>query len=190
MQENVTPSQHLSPDEVTAYVTGNLSGTERFRIEQHLATCPECVAEVAAVHRATRPARQGRSALVAGLAAAAVLVLWLQVRPDPIGNGADELRAPANAVSSRVEVIQPADGAPLTSTGKLLWRSSPKAVTYRLTVTDQAGKEVWSITTPDTSVAPPTVQLARNTVYFWYVDALLPDGSSNTSGVYRFRVSR
>lgn len=186
MSEGISSREHLSPNEVASYVSGDIDSSERIHIEEHLAGCSECASEVAAVYRMRQPTRRP-SLLVAGLAAAAVLIIWFQAWLMPAGRRVpDEFRAPVTSAVPAVEVIEPAEGSPLQGIPRFLWHSTPGAVTYRLTVSDQGGNEVWSITTSDTFATPPKTQLSKNTTYFWYVDALRSDGNSSTSGIHRF----
>lgn len=73
---------------------------------------------------------------------------------------------------------------------RFVWRSAGPAATYRLTLTDPSGAPVWTSSAPDTAVVlAETVKLEGGRAYFWYVDALLPDGRSATTGVQQFRTS-
>src|SRR6267378_2840498 len=83
--------QHLEPREVAGYVDRVLPDTERARIEAHLATCPECRAEVADAGRiiATlpRPRRVRRGVMVSAAGIAAMLLVFLWPRADrDLGN--------------------------------------------------------------------------------------------------------
>jgi len=74
---------------------------------------------------------------------------------------------------------------------RFLWHSAGQNVQYRLTVTNQRGDIVWSFGTADTAaVLPASMRVQSGNPYFWYVDALLPDGRSATSRVQRFNVAR
>jgi hypothetical protein len=49
---------------------------------------------------------------------------------------------------------------------------------------------VWTESTSDTTLAPrAAAKLSRGGSYFWYVDALGPDGRSATTGVQRIQIS-
>jgi hypothetical protein len=70
----------------------------------------------------------------------------------------------------------------------LRWAPIEPDARYLLTVTTAEGDSVWELMTADTSAAVP-IALEPGGEYLWYVDALLPDGSSASSGVHHFRVT-
>ena len=60
---------------------------------------------------------------------------------------------------------------------------------YRLTVADSTGGIVWSAESADTLLIPgPEAGLRAGAAYFWFVDALIPDGRTRTTGTHRFRI--
>lgn len=179
---------HLSVADVAAVVDGPLSPEERAAVESHLAVCAECRDEVVTamhlVETAPQPVspRRRRWAPFVGLAAAAaVLIVALPLaRSRNTRVAAPEQRAAAPSASIVTVSPRPAARVAADSLG-FVWHAD-SASTYRLTVTDSAGAEVYSVTTGDTSVRlPPTVRLAPGASYFWFVDALRPDGSSISS---------
>ncbi len=65
----------------------------------------------------------------------------------------------------------------------------PRNAHYVLTVTDENGDVVWTAETSDTSlVLPRGVDLKSGSRYYWYVDALLDDARSSTTGVREFTI--
>ena len=71
-------ARHLTVDEVAAYADRGLAAPERARVEEHLAACAACRAEVVAVTRLTRSiASRRRWAVMAPLAAAAAVLVLL-----------------------------------------------------------------------------------------------------------------
>jgi hypothetical protein len=63
--EGTVQSEHLTADEVAAYVDREVAEAERARIEEHLSWCPSCLDEVAVLLRTLRfgddsPVRQWR----------------------------------------------------------------------------------------------------------------------------------
>jgi hypothetical protein len=60
---------------------------------------------------------------------------------------------------------------------------------FRFTLTGQSGEPLWFHETSETSVSLPSeVELRPGETYFWYVDVLLPDGRTGTTGVLDFIV--
>jgi anti-sigma factor RsiW len=182
-------ADHLEPRLVAAYAAGTLDASERERIERHLSQCRDCVAEVVAIHRIGRPRRWPLLPLVTGgLAAAAALAIYLGVAGRTAPTPADDIRGAESPSVLRFDAVAPADGAVLGDSG-FVWRAIADAVTYRLTITDDAGDELWSQTTSDTAATRPrSVRLLAGRTYFWYIDALKGDGTSATSGVRRFQI--
>ena len=185
---------HLDAAVVAAYLDRALSDAEHSRIQAHLVACAECRDEVAEVAQvlATRP-RLPRWSPYAGLAAAAVLALLL-ARPGPIPPALDlTLRGPEPPGAGRqaVELVAPAGEGIVALHGlAFAWRSAGADVTYRLVVTDLRGDTVWTATATDTVVLAPTGPAMRSgESYFWYVDALLPDGRSVASAVRDLRIA-
>jgi anti-sigma factor RsiW len=52
--QRIVSSQHLTEDEVAAYVDREVADTERRRIETHLSWCTACLDEVAALFKTLR----------------------------------------------------------------------------------------------------------------------------------------
>jgi len=189
-------AQHLTAEDVTAFLDRRMATDERTAVEAHLADCRLCREEVAAVKRllAARPIGRPMMLVPIGLAAAAALafVLLNTNRAAP-GSSTERLRTPSGVTlpadaSSRIVARSPADGDTI-GTGKLalLWSAVPDDPSYRFTLTDASGEPVWTTTTTDTSVTlPPNIVLRSRTTYFWYVDALRADGRAASTGVRRF----
>lgn len=199
----MTGREHLSSRKITAYLEGELDAPERSEVEAHLADCSECRREVRSAWGLLswwRRRRRTRVALaVAGAAAAVLLLVFL---PFGDGPGGDRISpdtpfrdtGPA-AAAGRVQSLSvhgPGDGAVLpdgSSPVRLRWESVSADVTYRVTLTAEDGTPVWSATTRDTvAPVPPDVRLRPGALYLWYVDALLPDGTSATTGTHSFRI--
>jgi hypothetical protein len=178
------PQPHLDPGEVAGYVGHRLSAEDRRRVERHLADCETCTEEAAAVARLGR--RRGTPRWVPYAAAAAMIagVVLLLPRGEQDAAG-DRLRDGVAADS--IPVVAPADGATVGASRALVWRDVPGA-TYRVTVTSSEGDSLWAGHTSDTAVTlPATVTAELGLTRHWYVDALLPDGSSRTTGMRSFR---
>jgi len=190
---NPNDTQHLTAEDVAAFLDRRIAPVERNGVEAHLADCQQCREEVAAVKRllVARPISRPLVLAPIGLAAAAALVLFM-LNTNRVGPGAstERLRTPVvpAEASQQIAVRSPADGDTIgTGTPAMLWSAVAGEPTYRLTLTDASGQPVWTTTTTDTSVAlPPNVVLKSRKTYFWYVDALRADGRAASTGVRRF----
>jgi hypothetical protein len=182
------PTEHLDAAEVIAYLEGRISPEERERLERHLADCAACVADVAVGTAVSR--RRARPLLIAagGLAAAAVVALVIgRSAPNvPAGPVMDER---ASGRQETLAIVAPQSSATLGNGEAFIWRSHPEAVTYRLTITDTTGAEVWSTTTSDTAIRAPHPPLLPARTYLWYVDVLGADGRTATTGLQRLRTA-
>ncbi len=189
--------QHPGEDELSAYLEGSLTETDRAPVETHLTECDDCRADVVEVQRLFQPQPRRRVWYVAaGLAAAALAGILLFApsanhEPGPVG---PVLRGPmtdASAGAAVVQIVQPREGVTLLAAAGLrfTWRAAAPGASYRLTLTDQTGDVLWSVSTADTAASLPLNSiLGRQQNYFWYVDALMPDGRSITSGVSEGRL--
>lgn len=179
----MTPERHLESREVAAYVDRAVGQAERDSIEAHLADCAECRDEVIQVSRFRRVAeRRRRWLFVIPAAAAAVLAVVLLPSKEPGGpvlrDGAPELGPVLTLVSPAESAATPRGGPPTS----FIWRSLDSIASYRVTVTDDSGDVVWTTSSADTAVQmPPSIRLRPDRRYFWFVDALLPDGRSVAS---------
>jgi hypothetical protein len=188
MTEPHPPGDHLQVDEVTGYLAGTLSPTIRDRVGRHLADCEECTAEIVAVHRLRRPSRTPARWVAAAAAAAAVAGLVL-LGPELLRRpGADEPLMRGSEPVATVGTVRPSDGAELH--GDFIWRGTPGATAYRVSVSRLDGDSVWAATTRDTTLpVSPDLLRAGPGRYYWYVDVLLDDGRSVTGPVHEFRLS-
>ena len=181
---------HLESRDVAAYVDRALSPPERDAIEAHFSDCADCRDEVIQVSRLRRTANSRRRWLfVAPLAAAAVLAVMLLPSRRSVG---PVLRDGGEPVLT-VTIVAPADSAFAPSGPSRVsftWRSLDSVVSYRFTITDGGGDVVWGATSTDTTVQLPASIHLRPGNYFWYVDALLPDGRSVASPVLTLRATR
>jgi hypothetical protein len=183
----------LEPDEVAAYVAGGLTPAVRGRLEQHMAACGACVAEVAAVARLAGPGRATVGGLAAGAAAAAAAaaVAGVLLLGPGLGRHSTPGEPPVRGTEPTVAVsaVAPADGEELRGAPEFVWRSVPGATTYRISVTRADGDSVWAATTRDTVVqAPEAASRTGAGSYYWLVDALLADGRSVAGSVREFRI--
>ena len=190
---------HLTSGQLGAFLANALTEEERDAVERHLVACAECRSDLVQAQRAVITAPSARRTsrrhwiTLGALAAAAVLVVAVWPRnnvtrsPVPI-----ERDAPVTPVTAEVvTIVSPsANGEIDEATSTFTWNRDDGS-SYRITVTDEGGRPLWTETTNDTSVVlPATAQLPRGARFFWYVDALRPDGRSVTSGINAFRTPR
>ena len=181
---------HLESRDVAAYLDRALSPAARDAIEAHLADCADCRDEVVQLTRLRRVAnRRRRWLFVVPVAAAAALAVMLL----PPGKPDEPVLRDGGEPVLAVTIVAPADSA-LTPLGaprvSFTWRSMDSVVSYRFAITDGSGDVVWSATSTDTTVQLPASIHLRPGNYFWYVDALLPDGRSVASRVRSLRATR
>ncbi|NIM47708.1 MAG: hypothetical protein GTN62_00110 [Gemmatimonadales bacterium] len=100
------------------------------------------------------------------------------------------LRGDAGEGVLQIPVVRPRDGSVLVRGEAVFeWRQVGTDVLYRVALADEDGDRVWSGSTTSSMLAlPSAVELLPGQSYFWYVDALLPDGLSATTGVRRFEI--
>lgn len=176
---------HLETGEVAAYLDHVLPPGERDRVEAHLADCAECRQEVIEVSRLRHTrSRRSRWLMVGPAVAAAAIAVLVIARPADTPPRGPVLRD-GERPALRVALVTPAETAAVEGRSlTFTWRSAGAGVSYRLTLADERGDVVWSVTSSDTTGRPPgDVRLRPGHRYSWYVDALLPDGRSVTSDV-------
>lgn len=187
---------HLTDEQVAGYLDRSLCAQERDEVEGHLAACDECRTEVRATAQVVRNhARRnlwfGGSAVLAAAAAVALLV----ANPFAQDNlGDTTLRgpeAPLDVGDRLVSVISPEDGASVRQDGlTFVWRPVEADARYRFTLTNVLGEVFWSMDTADTTLRlPAEVTLDSGRSYVWYVDVLLLDGRSITTGARRLELT-
>lgn len=197
--EDEATVRHLSAEEVAAYLSRAVSPEEREKIEAHLAACSACCDEVAFhahledLEAAHRPS--WRRPTIAVLSAAAVLAGVLLIGPQfkaTLVGDQPRLREGQASIERElrptIAVLAP-DGDNPVHRDSVYFAWSPVApdALYGLTLTDPSGARMWGTTTRDTMLQLPSdIVLARGSVYFWYVDALLPSGESPSTGARRF----
>jgi hypothetical protein len=185
--EQMTP--HLSAEQVAAFVDKGLTPDERAQVEAHLAQCDPCRSEVVEVARLLHARARRRWLLLLPVAAAAGLLLVMHPFAPSSGRRPIERGGTPTSVGA-VSTIAPSPDAVLPSPRPtFIWHHAASAASYHLTVTDEVGDVVWTGLTADTTIIiPARIRLEPERAYAWYVDVLLPDGSSNAGAVQRFRI--
>ena len=188
MTPEAQADRHLESGEVASYLDRVLAPAEQARVEAHLADCAECRGEVIDVSRVRHIRSRSRWLILGPAVAAAAIALFLFARPAETPAPGTVLRAGEEPPRAAVALVAPAEDAAIASRfPTFTWRASEAGVSYRLTVSDRRGDVVWTTTTSDTTAHAPTdVRFLVGRPYFWYVDALLPDGRSVTSGARKF----
>ena len=188
----------LAPEEIAAFLDGRLEGPELSRVQALLAGDPDARQElikasriVASAPESGDPQRSLIPAFGTLVAAAAIAVLFIPAREagrDAAPVSADR-RVPAD-VSPKIQVVVPSEGSSIREDEHaFMWRRVDGA-TYRVVVTDLSGNTVLHEDTPDTVLAIPEALLRNDgAIYYFSVDALLPDGSSVGSGADEFVMS-
>ena len=188
---------HLTNEDVAGYLDRSLLAPERDKVEGHLAACAECRAEMRAAAQVVRGHTRrnlwfGGSAVLAAAAVVALLVTNPFAQDDlrePTLRGAD---APLDVGDRLVSVIAPENAVSIQRDRlTFVWRPVEADARYRFTLTNVLGEVFWSADTADTVLAVPAeITLEPGRSYVWYVDVLLLDGRSITTGTRRFDLVR
>jgi Putative zinc-finger len=169
--ERRTPD-HVESGEVAAYLDRALSPSDRSRVEEHLADCDVCRAEVIEVARLlrTHPRRRGWYVPIGVAAAAAAVLLLVWPRPLEEPPLPPNYREPVVTTTAAPSAIAPR-GA-IVAASRFVWTAVPHADRYRLTVFDETGSVLWESQTSDTTAAlPASIRLQRGASYFWKIEA-------------------
>ena len=195
MSDYETLGPHLTPDELGAYLDRTLRSEAASRVEDHLAGCAECRGEAVAIGRLIQPVEDGagrrkRAYWIAPVAAAAIAGIWL-LGPragDVSDRGEPALRTGDIEGTVAITVLTPIASSQLQPDSVVFaWRRAEEDVVYQVTLLDEGGAVLWRGATEDTTIALPVdVSLGQGARFFWYVDALLDEARSVTSGVQEF----
>lgn len=189
---------HPSPELIAAQVEQRLTGAERTLMLQHLEECSECRREVtlATRHLTTKRRVSWRRplALVSTIAAGATFVLATRGVPASLGSSQTAAEARIQRIvlpetGDRLRIIAPADNATApNATVRLTWAAQDANARYRVTLQDATGRVLGTWSTADTVVpVPDSLFTARESLYYWSVDAQGRDGRAITSKTHRFR---
>lgn len=191
----VSEGETLSPGDIAAFLDGRLVGEDLARVEARLADNPAARQELVEASRilvsAPQPSGQQRNHWIplAGLAAVAALA-FVAIRPrDDQRHSFPSSAERQGVVEEResISLIVPGNGQQLGAESRLFAWHAIEGASYRLIVSDAAGRTILRRNTADTVFAFPDA-LSDNIrgTYYWSVDALAPNGSSVTSGVREF----
>jgi hypothetical protein len=187
---------HLTDEQVAGYVDRILTDSERDKIEHHMAVCDECRIEVRAAVQLVRFNERKKMWYRGSWVLAAAAALVALVITDPFSAGESEVSTfrasndPLDVGDRVIAVVFPEQGAALTGDSlRFIWHPAEPEVRYRFTLSNMLGEEIWSVDTADTALAiPGDITLEPAVTYVWYVDGLLLDGSSITTGTRRFEL--
>jgi hypothetical protein len=186
---------HLSSEDLAALVDGTVDTRRRRKLDEHLALCPDCRAELIGASRAVDTAPRTRRRHVTwgtAIAAAAVIVIAIgfsMTRTTTRQSSAVDVTRGAAAPSATVTLTLPHDNADLAADSvRFVWQREPTA-SYEVIVTDSVGKRLFSIPRNDTTALPPaTAHFVPGARYFWNVDAIRTDGTSLSSASRAFTI--
>jgi hypothetical protein len=182
---------HVKDLEIAAYLDRGLRPDQVDRIEEHLVQCADCRDNVIKAQELVARTRRPRPMIQVGLlvaAAAAIVIIALPaLRTRWMGDAAsmrDEDSATALIAYGPV-------GQSTVVPIRFTWGSAPGSLSYRLSLTDMRGKAVWSTSVSDTTVVlPASVEIVGGGRYVWVVDAILSDGTTMSTGLREFGLTR
>lgn len=190
MEVTDRPIEHLTAQELAAFLDRQLPNDDRRRVASHLHCCTQCRLDLSRASAALGRyrSRRRRVAWIGAVAAAAVVAGLLLVPGSISGPRDDGSRVRGGGPEGTVlfETTSPGDGDVVGTAGLVFtWRSAALEARYELTITDLRGDPVWTAPSSDTLLAlSPDVVLTPGETYYWYVDALL-DGARSTTTVFR-----
>lgn len=198
--ESTSPGPHPESAAIASYLDDRLPAAEKARLQAHLAECSDCRDEVVELVELMEAQKTGRRRrwIVPVVAAAAVAATVLLVSMPVVREESDRtsiVRAPEAAAEREalraISPLSPLQERPVERDAlAFAWQPIAEDASYRLTVTDSAGVPMWVAETDQSRiVAPPDVDLESGTRYLWFVDAVLPDGTTATTGVQPFQIA-
>jgi hypothetical protein len=180
---------HITDVEIAAYLDRTLTPSERDRVEDHLADCPDCRQHLLETKELLEQVRRPRKMLIGGALAAAVVLVLVIARPNPSETDHRAL-VRSNSAAEPLIAYGPM-GTPNRVGLKFVWGALPGAESYRLTVSGGDAHTLWSSSGTDTvATLPDSVILRANEHYYWVADALLSDGRTRSTGLREFGVAR
>lgn len=187
-------SAHPSASTLGCYVDGSLTPEERSEVEAHLSHCADCrlVARETVHMLARRRRRQHTLTGIAMATAAAAVVAALVIFPaQGTDTGPPLTRDPGSSerAAATIPVFSPQRSVSRDAPVDFVWASMGADVRYRLSLSTPGGEAIWGVSSRDTvATLPADVELTAGRSYVWFVDALLADGGSATTGLRRLTV--
>ena len=181
--------EHLHPDVIAQVATGQLRGSERAQALAHVDACAACRDDLTYVVKFERRRRHRRLSVIAGVAGILVLAIIVVPRTAPPPLGPSDERTGAEGIL-RVDSYAPSNGTEIQGDSILFaWQNMGPNTLYRFGVSTATGAPVLDRALRDTTmylVVAPTLE--RGEAYFWFIDAVMADGSAARSNVWRFTV--
>jgi hypothetical protein len=113
---------------------------------------------------------------------------WLTSTSRPLG-APPSTRETLRGGDAPVRLLAPLGDVASSARTRFIWHRVAQARDYTLVVVDQAGHEVFALTTADTAVTlPDSVQLAPGAEYLWWVQAALSDGSTLSAVTEKIKI--
>jgi anti-sigma factor RsiW len=180
---------HLTDVEIAAYLDRTLTPSERDRVEDHLADCPDCRQHLLETKELLEQVRRPRKLAIGGALVAAVVLVLVIARPN--ASGTDQRPLMRGDAASESLIAYGPIGMPDRVGLRFVWGALPGAESYRLTVSRADAHAVWSSSGTDTvATLPDSVTLRASERYYWVADALLSDGTTRSTGLREFGVGR
>jgi hypothetical protein len=191
MNSRASEDDHMTDLELAAYLDGSLGKADQSRVEDHLASCAECrnhVVSAKALLGRTQPRSRPVFGVAAALAAAAVVAFLLANPRSLQRQRPDTSLIRAESSHSGLTAYTPSGQIPRSNLS-FVWGAAPAATAYRLTVTDDGGATIWSVSAVDTTATmPDAIRVVPGKQYYWVVDALAADGSTVSTGLRNFDI--
>lgn len=178
--------------EIAAYLDRGLPAQERDRIEDHLAECADCRQNVVEAQALLEKVRKPRRLVRVGMLVAAAAALLIVMRPGMLSRGdVADSRMRTETTAAPALVAHGPVGETSARPLRFMWSADANALSYRLSVTRANATPLWSASGTDTvAVLPDSIVLHAGERYYWVVDALLNDGSTRSTGIREFELTR
>lgn len=208
---------HLTEYDIASYLERKGVPEQRLRMEQHLADCAACAADLAAavrvlnsIGKADPPELPGpifrealgaraqkkpwslnffRSSSPFRYALAGILVASVGWWVVTSNRREQPSKFRSSSSSPTVELILPPDEAVIAAIPvRFQWQPSSNALQYRLTLFDDEGTRIWQGESAENHLtAPATVAFEAGKIYLWTIEAILSNGLTLTSNLSSFR---
>ena len=208
---------HLTEYDIASYLERKGVPEQRLRMEQHLADCAACAADLAAAVRVVNSVEKTdppelpdpifRKALRARAqkkpwslnffhssppfryALAGILVASVGWWAVTSTRQEQPSRFRSSSPSPMVELVHPPDEAVITALPvRFQWQPSSNALQYRLTLFDDEGTRIWQGESAGSHLTThATVAFEGGKIYLWTIEAILSNGLTLTSNLSSFR---